>query len=461
MQHLCLLLLLILHQAPKVTGSSKQLFAATGSSVLLPFNNVTEIIWFMQWEYKKGPKQEGIVDYFKSDSKIVIYDHYEGRVQFHTSNGSLELRNAQVNDSGTYMVTVNLKKNLVREILLLVIDPVSKPGLQTDSKLADTPIQLSCAVEHLATVKDVVWKKNGQLLRPNGHYMFSEDFRVLQIQNGQKSDCGSYSCNVSNEVSWDEASLDLIIDGIMSRRWPCVGFLVLLFGSCLLLAIASGLWIQEEGISPVFLLMFFLAVGIIIMLLAAVILALSPVMVQGFKAKPWTHIVLDAAVLGGMVLNVLFTSLLLEDIQHQQRKGCSPDFDWTAATVIVSVVSLFVFLVIFVWYHQEIKYQEAPEKKLQVEGHQKLTVQFPQSFYQNLKVSSLIFCDPSSQSELVSAFSTSKHIIKNAKYFFYKLILSMKLHTRLSPKIFVWFCQVVYLGTPFMKTTIHLQLTSI
>ncbi|XP_025954957.1 uncharacterized protein LOC112982616 isoform X4 [Dromaius novaehollandiae] len=439
MQHLCLLLLLILHQAPKVTGSSKQLFAATGSSVLLPFNNVTEIIWFMQWEYKKGPKQEGIVDYFKSDSKIVIYDHYEGRVQFHTSNGSLELRNAQVNDSGTYMVTVNLKKNLVREILLLVIDPVSKPGLQTDSKLADTPIQLSCAVEHLATVKDVVWKKNGQLLRPNGHYMFSEDFRVLQIQNGQKSDCGSYSCNVSNEVSWDEASLDLIIDGkgysrslnhrtstafslgllewslqtglkpflkqaqkistaasflawaatlgllllyylsgkkrvgIMSRRWPCVGFLVLLFGSCLLLAIASGLWIQEEGISPVFLLMFFLAVGIIIMLLAAVILALSPVMVQGFKAKPWTHIVLDAAVLGGMVLNVLFTSLLLEDIQHQQRKGCSPDFDWTAATVIVSVVSLFVFLVIFVWYHQEIKYQEAPEKKLQVEGHQKLT----------------------------------------------------------------------------------------
>ncbi|XP_068813399.1 natural killer cell receptor 2B4-like isoform X2 [Struthio camelus] len=393
-------------------GSSKQLFAATGSSVLLTFNNVTEIIWFMQWEFKKGLTQEGIVDYFKSDSKTVIYDHYEGRVQFHTSNGSLELKNAQVSDSGTYMVTVNLKKNLAREILLLVIDPVSKPGLQTGSKLADTPIQLSCAVEHHATVKDVVWKKNGQLLCPDGHYVFSEDFRVLHIQNGQKSDCGSYSCNVSNEVSWDEASLDLVIDGlkpflkqaqkistaasfltwaatlgllllyylsgkkrvgVVSWRWPCVSFLVLLFGSCLLLAIASGLWIQEEGISPVFLLMLFLVVGIIIMLLVAVILALSPGMLQEFKAKPCAHIVLDAAVLGGMVLNVLFTSLLLEDIQQQQRKGCSPDFDWTAATVNVSVVSLLVFLVVFLWYHQEIKYQEAPEKKLQVPQHWKLT----------------------------------------------------------------------------------------
>ncbi|NXA45963.1 HECA2 protein, partial [Nothocercus julius] len=190
-----------------------QLFAATGSSVLLNFNNVTEIIQFMQWEYKKGPKKEGIVDYFKSDSKIVIYDDYEGRVQFHTSNGSLELRNAQVNDSGTYVVTVNLKRDLVREISLLVIDPVSKPGLQTDSKLVDTPIKLSCVVEHLAGVRSVVWKKNGQLLHPDTHYVFSEDLRVLQIQNGQKSDCGFYSCNVSNEVSWDEASLDLIIDG--------------------------------------------------------------------------------------------------------------------------------------------------------------------------------------------------------------------------------------------------------
>ncbi|NXA32539.1 HECA2 protein, partial [Eudromia elegans] len=190
-----------------------QLFAATGSSVLLDFNNATEIIRFVQWEYKKGLKQEGIVDYFKSESKIVIYDHYEGRVQFHTSNGSLELRNAQVNDSGTYVVTVNLNKDLVREISLLVIDPVSKPGLQTDSKLVDRPIKLSCEVEHPAAVKNVVWKKNGQLLHPDTHYVFSEDLRVLQIQNACKSDCGSYSCNISNQVSWDEASLDLVIDG--------------------------------------------------------------------------------------------------------------------------------------------------------------------------------------------------------------------------------------------------------
>ncbi|XP_068813409.1 natural killer cell receptor 2B4-like isoform X6 [Struthio camelus] len=359
-------------------GSSKQLFAATGSSVLLTFNNVTEIIWFMQWEFKKGLTQEGIVDYFKSDSKTVIYDHYEGRVQFHTSNGSLELKNAQVSDSGTYMVTVNLKKNLAREILLLVIDPVSKPGLQTGSKLADTPIQLSCAVEHHATVKDVVWKKNGQLLCPDGHYVFSEDFRVLHIQNGQKSDCGSYSCNVSNEVSWDEASLDLVIDGLKpflkqaQKISTAASFLTWAATlGLLLLYYLSGK--KRVGISPVFLLMLFLVVGIIIMLLVAVILALSPGMLQEFKAKPCAHIVLDAAVLGGMVLNVLFTSLLLEDIQQQQRKGCSPDFDWTAATVNVSVVSLLVFLVVFLWYHQEIKYQEAPEKKLQVPQHWKLT----------------------------------------------------------------------------------------
>lgn len=78
--------------------------------------------------------------------------------------------------------------------------------------LAGLPIELVCVVPE-GTVASISWKKEGHPLPPEKCYVPSENISVLQIRNGEKSDCGSYSCNVSNEISWKEAALNLTVTG--------------------------------------------------------------------------------------------------------------------------------------------------------------------------------------------------------------------------------------------------------
>lgn len=91
-------------------------------------------------------------------------------------------------------------------------EPVPQPELQCSSKVAGSPIELVCVVPE-GTVASISWKKDGHPLPPEKCYLLSEKDTVLQIRNGEKSDCGSYSCNVSNVISWKEASLDLTVTG--------------------------------------------------------------------------------------------------------------------------------------------------------------------------------------------------------------------------------------------------------
>lgn len=55
------------------------------------------------------------------------------------------------------------------------------------------------------------WKKDGQMLPPDRSY--SGSLRVLCLRMAKKSDCGSYSCNASNGISWQETSLNVTVAG--------------------------------------------------------------------------------------------------------------------------------------------------------------------------------------------------------------------------------------------------------
>lgn len=57
------------------------------------------------------------------------------------------------------------------------------------------------------------WNKEGHPLPPEKCSTLSENFTVLRIREGEKSDCGFYSCNVSNVISWKEAALNLTVIG--------------------------------------------------------------------------------------------------------------------------------------------------------------------------------------------------------------------------------------------------------
>ncbi|NXH43827.1 HECA2 protein, partial [Dicaeum eximium] len=187
--------------------------AAVGSSVLLPgLDNITHSN-SMQWEFLNGTGPHTILQHDEGAHAPAIHAPYAGRAIFHPSNGSLLLEDVQESDSGTYRVTVNTGDRKSLEIQLEVLQPVSRPQLRTSSLLARATGQVVCEVAE-GRVDTITWKKDGQPLLPERVSQLSSSCSVLYLRPAKKSDCGSYSCNASNRISWQETSLEVTIEGV-------------------------------------------------------------------------------------------------------------------------------------------------------------------------------------------------------------------------------------------------------
>ncbi|NXW84623.1 CEAM6 protein, partial [Alopecoenas beccarii] len=185
--------------------------AAEGSSVLMDAPDIKNVK-FTEWEHIRNTTSELILQYYASYQSPTIYPAYESRLIFFPENGSILLQRLRETDSGIYKATVDLKQGEARTTFLEVIKPVPQPELQCSSNLAGSPIELVCVVPE-GMVASITWKKEGHPLPPEKRSLLSGNITVLQIRSGEKSDCGSYSCNVSNVISWKEAALNLTVTG--------------------------------------------------------------------------------------------------------------------------------------------------------------------------------------------------------------------------------------------------------
>ncbi|NXK68298.1 HECAM protein, partial [Sylvietta virens] len=186
---------------------------AVGSSVLLPgLDNVTNSN-SMQWEFLNGTGPHTILQHDGGAHPPAIRAPYAGRAVFHPSNGSLLLKDVQESDSGTYRVTVNTGDRRSLKIHLEVLQPVSCPQLRISPLLARATGQVVCEVAE-GRVDTITWKKDGQPLPPDRVSQLSSSRSILYLRPAKKSDCGSYSCNASNGISWQETSLKVAIEGL-------------------------------------------------------------------------------------------------------------------------------------------------------------------------------------------------------------------------------------------------------
>ncbi|XP_073216823.1 cell adhesion molecule DSCAML1-like isoform X2 [Lepidochelys kempii] len=355
----CLTLLLVFRWALKTAEAQEHRTVGVGSSVLLtalPTDDQT-VIDHIQWEYINSTVSD-IVDYYGTGSKPTIYKAYEERIIFY-SNGSLLLKNVQETDSGTYRATINLNKIEARETTLFVLEPISKTQLQINSTVAGSSIELSCKVL-VGKVQAIDWKKDGKPLPRNRCYWFSENFSLLYIPEAQKSDCGSFSCNASSDINWQETSVNLTIEGIMPSLKHALKISTVVLVIATTLAAGSGLGFiilccqsEKKKITgelwrwPVVFIHGLVCVSAILMFTAAVFWIWEEVY----------RVILDTAALGGVILVVVFAIFLIQNIQQLQRQGCSPFFDSRAATLISAAISLLILLVSFVWYHRKKKSQ--------------------------------------------------------------------------------------------------------
>ncbi|KYO45028.1 hypothetical protein Y1Q_0007339 [Alligator mississippiensis] len=168
------------------------------------------------------------------------------------------------------------------------------------------------------------WKKDGKPLPEDQDFQLSKNHSILIISEGQKLNCGSYSCNVSNEISWQETTLNWAIAG------PSASFIV-----------------------PEILLTYV----IIVTFLVSAAMTIQPAKLNGLKSTTTQH-TLDYIVPGGVFLVVLTASLLIKKIQQLHEKACTEFVDITTLTVSTAVVSFLPLLAILVCYHITQRWQK-------------------------------------------------------------------------------------------------------
>ncbi|XP_068552735.1 uncharacterized protein [Anas acuta] len=377
-----------------------ELWAEEGSSVTMhapaiKYVNLTE------WEYIRNGIPKLILDYYAESQAVTIDPAYKGRVVFYQNNGSLVLQKLRETDSGIYKATVNLLQDKAATTTLRVIEPLPQPKLLSSSNLAGSLIKLTCVLPE-GTVADVSWKKDGHPLPPEKCFQLTGKTTVLQIRKAEKSDCGSYSCIISNSISWKEAALILTVTGLTpparaaqmvtaaalvltaisavlyviwhshlgklrlgkeAWKWLMMSILGLLCTSSLLLLAASVIWMQEDGHSAAFILLgLFLSAGIVAMALMVVLMALCrPAVLIRFTSKGW-HRVIPYIIVTTLVVNLLFTSLLLRGFHQLHERGCSEAVNLTIGFVIPAVAVLSMLLVLFLCsYKKNQEKQQQPD----------------------------------------------------------------------------------------------------
>ncbi|XP_069724125.1 uncharacterized protein [Phaenicophaeus curvirostris] len=382
-------LLVPLRQAAGVPGVLRRKVTAVGSSVLLPGpDNVTHIE-STRWEFLNGTSSNTILQYYRGSHNPAIHALYTGRAMFHPSNGSLLLEDVQESDSGLYKVTVNVGNSKSLKILLEVLKPVSRPRLRSSALVAQAPGEVLCEVAE-DRVDTFTWKKDGKPLPPARYVHTSDGLSILYLRPVKKSDCGSYSCNASNGISWEEASLNITVAGLspplqdMLRvavvavvfaavsgwglifpvcqseklrirgelwRWLSAYTCGLVCISSILAGTAGILWMREEGPSIAMILPeIALTYVIVVTFLVSATVTFQPTKFIQLKSKTAQR-TLGYAAPGGVVAVVLTTSFLIKNIHNRHEEGCTEFVEVTALAISTAAVSALPLLAIYLCYH--------------------------------------------------------------------------------------------------------------
>ncbi|XP_014811462.1 PREDICTED: uncharacterized protein LOC106896193 [Calidris pugnax] len=255
--------------------------------------------------------------------------------------------------------------------------------------LKKTGFKVFCDVAE-GKVDTITWKKDGQPLPAERGSHLSGSLSVLSLRSAKKSDCGSYSCNASNRISWQETSLNITIAGLSPAlqdvlrlavvavvfaatsgwglifpvcqseklrirgelwRWLSAYTCGLVCVASILTSTAGILWMREEGPSVAIILpQIALAYAIVVNFLVSATVTFQPAKFTQFKSRTAQQ-TLGYAAPGGVVSVVLTTSVLMKNIHHRHEEGCTELVEVTALVVSTAAVSALPLLAIFLCYH--------------------------------------------------------------------------------------------------------------
>ncbi|XP_067865080.1 HEPACAM family member 2-like [Heterodontus francisci] len=156
----------------------------------------------------------GVLQFHAGASKPSLMNKYIGRLDFDPANGSFVLHHLTSEDTGLYILSINLQDNPVRTVQLRIMDELSKPSILSNSSSLYSTVQLTCDV--FGNPHEYQWQKDGGEI--SQHHQLINGNRSLIIPSATKGDCGTYTCIATNPIGSTQADYTLIIYGLPSKQ---------------------------------------------------------------------------------------------------------------------------------------------------------------------------------------------------------------------------------------------------
>ncbi|EHH50446.1 hypothetical protein EGM_01278 [Macaca fascicularis] len=228
-----LLLLLKGYQGKGCQGSADHVFSILGMPLQLQPNSIQTKIYNVQWKMWL-PSQNTFRQILQWENGSSPSNTFNNRFSFIIKNSTLLIKAAQQQDSGLYCLEVTNTMGQVQRAMFQVFvfasllpDKVEKPRLQGQGKILDRgrcQVALSCLVSRDDDVT-YAWYRGSKLIQTAGNLTYLEE--EVDI-NGTHT----YTCNVSNPVSWESHTLNLTQDCQNAhhefRFWPFLVIIVIL-----------------------------------------------------------------------------------------------------------------------------------------------------------------------------------------------------------------------------------------
>ncbi|XP_069597327.1 carcinoembryonic antigen-related cell adhesion molecule 21-like [Ranitomeya imitator] len=168
-------------------------------SVILSVTGIKGNIIFFKWF--KGPKATTKYHIFTyTGGTLIVGEQYNSRVNAF-SNGSLQIRDLQVEDRGKYIVKVQTNVQEDEDIDLQVYETVGKPVITAShSEIKENHFaSLTCAA---ANADRIVWMKSrSEIIQVKNGNIVTHENGTIVFSNIKSSDEGKYECQAENLVS--------------------------------------------------------------------------------------------------------------------------------------------------------------------------------------------------------------------------------------------------------------------
>ncbi|XP_051042241.1 natural killer cell receptor 2B4 isoform X2 [Phodopus roborovskii] len=207
---LVLFLFLRGHQGHGCSDSTVDMVSVSGSPLWLRPSNIQTHILSIQWKKTQlgsPEKSNKILIRYTCNKTLQYYSNgFNKTYDFNASDLALGIKSAKLQDSGHYELEMTNKIGIIcsKKFQILIVDRVEKPHLQGQWKIGTNgmcQLSLDCLVPRDDNVSYALYR---------GSKLISKLRNLTHLESQtEASSLHTYTCNVSNQVSWEVDTLNI------------------------------------------------------------------------------------------------------------------------------------------------------------------------------------------------------------------------------------------------------------